>query len=265
MVDTASRPDTSVANAAVRDALAKLGDHHSFLLDSAQVHGLDDPSPDGSTPYQIRIIAAHIGYASIAAYTAQDSATMQRYAIDFQARLRSIGEQASCGWIVDLRGNTGGNMWPMLAGVGPILGDGPAGQFVSRDSAISWGYTNGSAWLGSDTLVQVPKPLVLPFHSLPVAVLTDSMTGSSGEAIAISFRGRPRTRSFGTPTYGLTTGNDGYELPGGSMLFLTTVIEADRSGTLFGGQLMPDSLTSAEDALSAAVTWLQLAGCPGPS
>jgi C-terminal processing protease CtpA/Prc len=265
MVDTASKPDTSVANAAVRDALAKLGDHHSFLLDSAQVHGMDDPSPDGSTPYNIRLISGHVGYASIAAYTAQDSATMQRYAIDFQARLRRIAKQASCGWIVDLRGNTGGNMWPMLAGIGPLLGNGAAGRFVSRDSAIAWGYTDGSAWEGVDTIVKVPNPLVLPFRSVPVAVLTDSMTASSGESIAISFRERPRTRSFGTPTYGLTTGNEGYDLPGGSMLFLTTVIEADRSGTLFGGQLIPDSLTAAEDALPAAESWLRSASCPGSS
>jgi C-terminal processing protease CtpA/Prc len=28
------------------------------------------------------------------------------------------------GWIVDLRNNGGGNMWPMLTGIGSILGEG---------------------------------------------------------------------------------------------------------------------------------------------
>ena len=29
-----------------------------------------------------------------------------------------------------LRGNGGGNMWPMIAGVGPLLGEGPLGYFI---------------------------------------------------------------------------------------------------------------------------------------
>ena len=33
----------------------------------------------------------------------------------------------------DLRGNIGGNMWPMIAGVGPILGDGIIGWIVYYD------------------------------------------------------------------------------------------------------------------------------------
>jgi carboxyl-terminal processing protease len=40
----------------------------------------------------------------------------------------------------------------------------------------------------------------------PVAVLVDRDTGSSGEGIAIDFRGRPETRFFGELTYGAATG-----------------------------------------------------------
>jgi carboxyl-terminal processing protease len=50
-------------------------------------------------------------------------------------------------------------------------------------------------------LVKAPYKLVVP--SPRVAVLTDTGVASSGEAIA--FRGRPNTRSFGTPTCGLST------------------------------------------------------------
>jgi hypothetical protein len=41
-----------------------------------------------------------------------------------------------------------------------------------------------------------------------VAVLIDRRTGSSGEAIAIAFRGRPETRFFGDHTEGASIAND---------------------------------------------------------
>src|SRR5206468_4322951 len=65
------------------------------------------------------------------------------------------------------------------------------------------------------------------------------MTASSGEAITISFRGRPGARSFGAPTAGLSTGNEEYALPDGSMLFLTTSIEADRIGHRYAAGSCP--------------------------
>jgi C-terminal processing protease CtpA/Prc len=52
------------------------------------------------------------------------------FAGDIQEQIRNQDHQGIAGWIVDLRGNTGGNMWPMLAGVGPILGEGLAGHFI---------------------------------------------------------------------------------------------------------------------------------------
>jgi hypothetical protein len=44
-----------------------------------------------------------------------------QYAASLQNVLRSLDVPTTCGWIVDLRKNIGGNMWPMLAGLGPLL------------------------------------------------------------------------------------------------------------------------------------------------
>ena len=49
------------------------------------------------------------------------------YAKTLQDSIRARDRVGLIGWIVDLRGNSGGNMWPMLAGVGPVLGEGVAG------------------------------------------------------------------------------------------------------------------------------------------
>jgi hypothetical protein len=48
--------------------------------------------------------------------------------------VRVLEAEGVCGWVVDLRGNGGGNMWPMLAGIGPLLGDS-----VNRGSRLSDG------------------------------------------------------------------------------------------------------------------------------
>ena len=47
-----------------------------------------------------------------------------------QDQIKIMDHPYNIGWIVDLRGNGGGNMWPMLAGIGPILGEGIAGYFI---------------------------------------------------------------------------------------------------------------------------------------
>src|SRR5262249_9604085 len=141
-VDTASTPDTAVAYSAVRAALRKLGDHHSFLLSPDEVRKLNGSEPDSRTSRpapEIRVVEEKVGYVPIPESRGLDSLAIRQYAIDFQDRLRTLAEQVHCGWVVDLRGNTGGNMWPMLAGIGPVLGDGLAGTFVSTDSSVPWG------------------------------------------------------------------------------------------------------------------------------
>jgi carboxyl-terminal processing protease len=71
-------------------------------------------------------------------------------------------------------------------------------------------------------------------------VLFDRGTASSGEAVAISFAGRTRERSFGEHTAGFSTSNGTHELPDGGVLYLCNAIEADRSGKIYPDGLNPD-------------------------
>lgn len=51
------------------------------------------------------------------------------------------------GWIVDLRGNFGGDMGPMLIAIGPILGEGTLGYFFYPDNSLyTWKYKDGTAY-----------------------------------------------------------------------------------------------------------------------
>ncbi|MGH7274909.1 MAG: S41 family peptidase, partial [Nitrospiria bacterium] len=166
------------------------------------------------------------------------------YATTVQQLIRDLDAQDPCGWIVDLREDTGGSMWPMLAGLGPILGDGKAGAFVDPDGyEVDWYYQDGQALQGDEVAAKVNDPAYeLKEASPPVAVLTGAYTASAGEAIAVAFRGRPHTRSFGLYTFGFSTGNGVFLLSDGAWITLTTSVYADRTGQTYGDRIYPDEL-----------------------
>ena len=193
VIETAARPDSTTAWMAVRVAIAHLGDHHTHLRDPATVRRFrsGDPSIAPSNPDpEVRLLTGAMGYVRIPRYEGSDAGLTDRYAVSLRNRIGAIAEQARCGWVVDLRGNTGGNMWPMLNGIGPVLGDGMAGRFITLDTMVPWGYGEGSAWSGSPRGLE-GAALTTRAPSPWVAVLTDRSTGSSGEIITIAFRGRP--------------------------------------------------------------------------
>ena len=147
----------------------------------------------------------------------------------------------------------------MLAGVGPVLGTGVAGYFFPPNGVSStWTYTSGVAALNGFTQASVSSAYALMRPSPRVAVLTDSLVASSGEAMAIAFRARPNTRSFGASTCGLSTANGSYRLSDGAMLLLTTALMADRTGMSYGFSIAPDeSLPGDAAVVDRAIAWLR--------
>lgn len=238
---------------AIRLLLSSLGDHHSFHMRPAAMQQFRT-SGAANPRAEVRTMTDSIGYISVPAYSGSDAAAMKAYVVDAHAALFATLRQTSCRWIVDLRSNTGGNMWPMLGGLRPFLGETGLGSFVSnKESAPLWHARDG---------VDVPVSAELSrLDSAYVAVLTGPRTASSGEAVTISFIGRPRTRSFGLPTAGLSTANSTILLPDGSMMLLTTSVEADRNGVRYGGRIYPDELiplgSESDTQLSRATDWLK--------
>ena len=187
------------------------------------------------------------------------------YAAAAQRRIRELDRGDTRGWVVDLRRNGGGNMWPMLAGIGPLAGEGALGSFVYPDRVERWGYRAGRAFLGRQAMALVDDPYA-PGHPPPVAVLTSRLTASSGEFVLLAFRGRPRARSFGEPTAGKPTANDDVILRDGAGLLLTAALGADRTGRAYDGAVVPDQLVAADwtrlggpgdPVLHAALGWLR--------
>lgn len=86
---------------------------------------------------------------------------------------------------------------------------------------------------------------------------SDGWVASSGEAMAVAFRGRAQTRSFGTPTCGLSTGNSTWFLSDTSRLVITSAIMADRTRRVYGDVIVPDErIADPNEVVTRAIQWL---------
>jgi len=244
---------------AISLALGLLNDQHSFYS-SPGGGGVGNPSSRRCAASAVSrpSLPGDIGYVRVAAFSGSDAAAVRAFADSVQDQIRVADRPDLAGWIVDLRGNGGGNMWPMLAGVGPVLGDGVAGYFVPPGGTPSaWAYANGASTNNGFAQAMVSSAYALARPSPRVAVLTDNLVASSGEAVAISFRGRPNTRSFGTATCGLSTANQSFRLSDGAMLILTVAVMADRARTSYGDSIAPDEVVAGGAAVvDRAIAWL---------
>ncbi len=228
----------------------------------------------------VTVQGKNFGYVVLPRCSAKDNDGLLLYAADVRRILADLSAQSPRGWIVDLRGNTGGNMWPMLTGIGPILGDGVLGSFVAADGNVNWFYQDGKtgtrnpAGLETVSLTLDETPALNAMSdTTPVAVLVDGSTASSAEAITIAFHGRPNSRSFGTHTAGKSTAVQPFKLDDGAELYLTTAIDADRSGKPYPDGFTPDQVFPAsasmpleanDPVVQAAQTWLVATSSPAP-
>jgi len=244
----------------IRAALLLLNDHHSFYLgpDSTRISNPSSPGVCADpTPPAVQV-PDDIGYVKVGAFSGT-GAVETAFAQAIQDAVRAADRAQLAGWIVDLRNNGGGNMWPMVAGVGPILGEGRAGAFVDPDGVTTWwGYQDNASFDEGSPAVTVPSPYRLRERNPRVAVLTNCGVASSGEAVVIAFRARPDTRSFGTATVGLSTANNGFPLTGGGTLLLCVATMADRMGVAYGHAVVPDEvIPDPAQTVRRAIEWLR--------
>lgn len=79
---------------------------------------------------------------------------------------------------------------------------------------------------------------------------------SSGEALAIAFKGLSKTRFFGDKTRGLTTGNTSIYLLDSSMIALMTTVFADRDSIVYDIPIIPDMIVMTDDPKIVAIRWI---------
>lgn len=228
----------------LRKVLDALADRHSLLQ-----------TPDIALAYRQNAVATgpiearqmkDIGYVLVPGLRGTDARAGAAFTTELCERVAALASTSSKGWIVDLRQDTGGNMWPMLNGLHSLLGANDAGAFRDRDGATTRWRSRATPACGVD------------LSGSRVAVLVGAKTASSGEAVAVAFKARPGTRFFGRTTAGLATSNRAFPLPDGGVLRLTTAEMLDRAGESYPRGITPDTLVpSDQDAIEAAAVWLR--------
>ena len=206
---TAGSNDPGRQHLAVKYLLQALGDHHSFFMTPEEVASWEGGGLPGVTEIKFPAMKMieQFGYLQVPGFHSGDEQKIQEFTDSLQRGLTALQKMKPEGWIVDLRENDGGNMEPMLAGLGPIFTGELLGSLVDVNGAgESWYYRNNTYYWEAEAIVSPKNPATLP-DGLPIAVLFGPITGSSGEAVLISFIGNPKTRTFGQPSWGLTTGN----------------------------------------------------------
>lgn len=175
---------------------------------------------------------------------------VQRYVRTAHRCMRTVPVEAR--WIVDLRGNGGGNMLPMLASIEEFFPPGPLLTFLDGRRRSTGLVSLARTGIVQDGRIAVAYP-TRPGRrrTAPVGVLMNSNCGSSCEVVVASFLGRPQTRLFGQATSGLTTGNVPHPLGEHYSLFLTEGYMADRCGLAVPERIAPDVALDPGDEAAA--------------
>ena len=260
---SASHSTNDTMNCLVK-VLETLDDVHSHIMFNDQYYGFYHPIDDSiyqrilplkeksnarSGIIQTTLLDGNILYVLIPSINAYSHVDINRYG---QALSDSICRYATkiTGFIIDLRLNTGGNVYPMLAGLHALLGHQVIGYETDNvGTAIrKWEIAEDNLFLEGYQVTQITAQCNKDFSTTPVVVLIGPMTASSGSMTAIAFKQRPNTLFLGEPTAdGYTTSNGYFQFaPNLTMNFATNFV-ADRHMNIYRTFVSPDRIVEGRD------------------
>lgn len=233
---------------AIKKALSVCGGKHSMLMTKSESQSTSDSYDEVLPTVSLNGDIAVIKLPDFLG-TAEAGRKYAKVAEDFIHENRDKIK----GVVLDLRGNTGGDMGPMATAVSSLLPDGELMYYhyhsydvpvTLKDGVISNAGTGGKSLYPEEKL------------NVSVAILTDGMTASSGEALTLCFRGLENVKTFGAPTAGYTSVNMLYSLYDGAQMYLTVAFDKARTGEVFEEtRIEPDVVT--DSPLEAALEWLR--------
>lgn len=232
------------------------GDNHSFLLKNEKAKKIASNNNDIKEPTG-KYLGNNIGYVNVPGIMSINHSVCMDFASKIQSIIQSIDTLPINGWIVDLRENRGGNMYPMIVGLGPLVGEGVLGFFIGKNESYksAWKYEHGEVGY-----LKINKPYKIKNENIKIAVLIGEKTASSGEMTTISFIGKSNTKLFGQPSGGYTTANQGFKLSDGAYIYLATSYTADRNSKKYLSKINPDIFVdndiSNDKCIEEAIKWL---------
>jgi carboxyl-terminal processing protease len=236
-------------------SLKNAGDNHSVFLSrqvSSEITRIQKENVYATSKY----LDSNIGYLKIPHCITFDYQKDLEFADTIIKQIEKLDAFEIDKWIIDLRDNSGGNVWPMLSGLTPIIGDGLINYSIAKSKETPNYIKQGSiSNYKASTVVYNTKR-----KFKKIAVLVNQHTASSGEMLAISLLGFENTRVFGYKTRGLTTFNSTFSFKEGTMLFLATGFMADKNKKIYRNGITPDMFLENDlsdvDILDKLIKWL---------
>ncbi|MEM6264685.1 MAG: S41 family peptidase [Bacteroidota bacterium] len=212
-------------------------------------------------PFHTEMLEGKIGYIRIVGLPMGDN---QQMAKDIQQEVCKLVEEGAENWVIDLRYNGGGNMHPMAEGIAAIIGEGQVGgaQGLTEAENATWQVTDGDFYY-DDYSVGLENACTVQ-DTPKIAVLTSVYTASSGEALAVIFKGKEHKRFFGQKTHGLITVTDWHVIDDLTAMTLSVSYYRDRNGVVYNQYVDVDEeypfskqpLSESDACLEAARKWL---------
>lgn len=209
---------------------------------------------DVNIPPEVRKIK-EFGYIKLTSFDGTDETEIVKFGESLHNSIQDLYNQNIKGWIVDLRDNPGGNMDPMILGLGPLIERNPTAYFLfPEDTKHSWGYLKGTYYYNGEEEFVIKNPAKLDTKK-PTAILINEKTASSAEMLVVSLLNK-NVKVFGRKSKGRTTGNAVYKLEDKSKLVLSTCKLTDLKGKDFLNGIEPDIFVDDNDAMEKSMDWI---------
>lgn len=252
--DTSSMADV---HSAIEKANTSV-DRHGYVIYKEEFKNmLAGDNPDvlsNPFPFSGKLIMDKYGFVSLDGFAGVDSIASKNYADSLQSLIFSLYQKRPKGWIIDLRNNSGGWPYPMLVGLGPILGKGVKAYKMNCDSVVMEYYY----WKNETEFMTLVDSIRFIDEILPTAVIVSEDTGSAGELLTLCFRGNPLTTIIGQNTYGVSTGLASIMMPDTFVIAVTNTIMTDRYKVGDGEAIVPNSISSNWiEAFDMSYNWIE--------
>lgn len=209
-----------------------------------------------------------IAYISIPFMGVGKQEDIDRMANELYDKIAQIVNKNPIGYIIDLRVNAGGNIRPMMAGLGMFFEDGIISYYIDRNgNAEDESSINSGEFLISGEIQAKIKNKIPNINKAKIAVLIGPGTASSGEGVAVNLKGRKNTRLFGERTAGRANSTNGFVFNNQMSYYLiSTAYLGDKNKKVLPEYVDPHEFVEKNDSfnnlagdnvVNAAVNWLK--------
>jgi carboxyl-terminal processing protease len=173
----------------------------------------------------------------------------------------TLSKENASRWIIDLRGASGNNFKVLMAGLGPLLGEGLITSEIDRNEKILKMYEIHNGRLYEDQHLVAHFAHTADLNLSHVAVLVDETTSDAGEVLALVLKGRKQAKVFGSPTSGNV--RIVKEVKAGEAAFsFSTGYFQDRRGSIYRDNVFPHVKVKSvhekkhkDELISEAMSW----------